>query len=118
MIEDPRVVGVIKECGGKMYMSEKKWEEALKQFWDGFVSLTESGHQRAPTILKYVILTMLLSNTETEYLTQREAKIYANDPQIVAMIDLKEGVKENNIEKILKVIGDKTVRLLDDPLIA
>ena len=24
-IEDPRVVGVIMECGGKMFMAEKKW---------------------------------------------------------------------------------------------
>ena len=31
-IEDPRVVGVIMECGGKMYMAEKKWQEALEQF--------------------------------------------------------------------------------------
>ena len=25
-IEDPRVIGVIKECGGKMFMAEKKWQ--------------------------------------------------------------------------------------------
>lgn len=25
-IEDPRVVGIINECGGKMFMSEKKWQ--------------------------------------------------------------------------------------------
>ena len=29
VIEDPRVQGIIKECGGKMYMSERKWEQAL-----------------------------------------------------------------------------------------
>lgn len=58
-------------------MSEKKWEEALQQFWDGFVSLVDSGHPRAVTVLKYVILTQLLSQSNTEYLTQREAKIFA-----------------------------------------
>jgi hypothetical protein len=26
VINDPRVMGIIKECGGKMYMSEKKWD--------------------------------------------------------------------------------------------
>lgn len=99
-------------------MSEKKWEEALKQFWDGFVSLVDSGHPRAVTVLKYVILTQLLSQSNTEYLTQREAKIFAQDPQIIAMIDLKDGVFENDIQKILKVIGDKKINLLSDPLIA
>ena len=28
VIEDPRVVGIIRECGAKMYMSEKRWEMA------------------------------------------------------------------------------------------
>lgn len=118
VIEDPRVVGVIKECGGKMYMSEKKWDEALKQFWDSFLSLVDSGHPRAVTVLKYVILNQLLAQSATEYLTQREAKVYAQDPQIVAMTDLKEGVLKNDIKKVLSVIGDKKVNILADPLIA
>ena len=29
VINDPRVMGIIKECGGKMYMTEKKWTLAL-----------------------------------------------------------------------------------------
>ena len=28
VINDPRVMGIIKECGGKMYMGEKKWNKA------------------------------------------------------------------------------------------
>lgn len=31
-IEDPRVLGVLNECGGKVYMAEKKWKQALEQF--------------------------------------------------------------------------------------
>ena len=36
VIEDPRVVGIIKECGGKMYMSEKRWSAALEEFRASF----------------------------------------------------------------------------------
>ena len=57
VIEDPRVIGVIRECGGKMYMSEKKWQLAQEQFWSGFTSLVDSGNPRAVTVLKYVLLT-------------------------------------------------------------
>lgn len=57
VIDDPRVVSIIKECGGKMYMSEKKWESALNQFKASFESMVDSGHPRAQTMLKYVILT-------------------------------------------------------------
>jgi COP9 signalosome complex subunit 2 len=47
VIEDARVVGIIKECGGKMYMTERKWEQALNQFKASFESMVDSGHPRA-----------------------------------------------------------------------
>ena len=56
VIEDPRVVGIIKECGGKMYMSEKRWDAALGEFKESFERLVECGDPQAPTLLKYVIL--------------------------------------------------------------
>lgn len=36
VINDPRVMGIIKECGGKMYMAEKKWDKALDELFDCF----------------------------------------------------------------------------------
>lgn len=98
VIEDPRVQGIIKECGGKMYMSERKWEQALNQFKASFESMVDSGHPRAQTMLKYVILTQLLSKSETDYLTQREAKVFANDAEIIAMTDLLHGFEKNDIK--------------------
>lgn len=56
VIEDPRVVGIIKECGGKMYMGEKRWDAALGEFKESFERLVECGDPQAPTLLKYVIL--------------------------------------------------------------
>ena len=47
IIEDPRIMGIIKECGGKMYMSEKRWDAALDEFNASFKSLVESGNSRA-----------------------------------------------------------------------
>lgn len=63
------MVGIIRECGGKMYMSERKWEQALHQFKSSFESMVDSGNIRAQIMLKYVILTQLLSKSETDYLT-------------------------------------------------
>lgn len=118
VIEDPRVQGIIKECGGKMYMSERKWEQALIQFKASFESMVDSGHPRAQTMLKYVILNQLLSKCETDYLTQREAKVFANDPEIIAMTDLMHGFETNDINKILSIVCDKKINLLADTLIA
>ena len=36
VISDPRVMGIIKECGGKLYMSEKKRELALEELFECF----------------------------------------------------------------------------------
>ena len=77
IIEDPRIMGIIKECGGKMYMSEKRWDAALEEFNDSFKSLVESGNNRAQTMLKYVILASILSQTEVDHLATNEAKIYS-----------------------------------------
>jgi COP9 signalosome complex subunit 2 len=57
VIEDDRVKSVIQECGGKMFMTEKKWESAFNAFKTCYESMVLSGHPRAPTLLKYVILT-------------------------------------------------------------
>lgn len=79
--------------------------------------MVDSGHSRAQTLLKYIILTQLLSKSETDYLTQREAKIYANDVEIMAMTDLKHGFEQNDIKAILRVVNDKKINLLADPII-
>lgn len=80
--------------------------------------MVDSGHPRAVTILKYVILAQLLSKSPTDYLTQREAKVFVNDASIMAMTDLKSGFEKNDINLVLKIVGDKKINLLADPLIA
>jgi len=60
----------------------------------------------------------MLSNSEVEYLTTQEAKVYATEESIVAMVALKEGVAKNDMQEILRVISDKKVNLLADPLIS
>lgn len=117
-IEDPRVVGVIMECGGKMYMAEKKWQMALEQFQGSFKSLVECGSSRAKTLLKYVILASMLSDAEFDVLSTQEAKIFASDTEIIAMTTLKTGFNANDINSIQNVLNDKKVNLLGDTFIA
>ena len=117
-IEDPRVIGVIMECGGKMYMAEKKWAQALAQFNGSFKSLVECGSARAKTLLKYTILAWLLEKPDFDVLSTHEAKIFSNDPEIIAMTTLMTGFNENDINTIQDVLNDTKVNLLGDPFIA
>ena len=81
-------------------MSEKRWAAALEEFRASFQSLVESGNTRAQTMLKYLILTSLLSQSEVDFLGTREAKIYEQDPEIVGMTTLKTGFEKNDIVSI------------------
>lgn len=43
VMDDPRVKGILKESGGKMYMSERQWELAKNDFQDSFVNFATCG---------------------------------------------------------------------------
>lgn len=117
VINDPKVVGIIKECGGKMYMSEKKWDKALEELFESFKSYQESGNEKAKTVLKYVILASILSGSQINYAGTREAKVYNDDPQIIAIIQLRNAFENNDINTIQAILQDKNAHILDDPFI-
>ena len=50
------MLGIIKECGGKIYMTEKRWDTALQSFFESYKCLVEIGNNKAQTLLKYVVL--------------------------------------------------------------
>jgi len=85
VINDPRVQGIIKECGGKMYLSEKRWELALEELFECFKFYQESGNIRAKHILIYVILASMLCKSTINHADTREARVYSDDKQIQAL---------------------------------
>lgn len=118
VINDPRVIGIIKECGGKMYMTEKKWQQALEELFESFKNYQESGNIRARTVLKYVILASILSGSEINYSGTREAKVYMDDPQIISIMSLRTAFENNDINQIQEILYDQNSHILDDPFIA
>lgn len=51
-IADPRNVAVIRESGGKLFMAERRWNDAYNEFFESFKNYQEAGNTRAKTILK------------------------------------------------------------------
>jgi len=45
-IPHPRIMGVVRECGGKMHMRERAWEDAATDFFEAFKSYDEAGSAR------------------------------------------------------------------------
>ena len=118
VIEDPRVQAVIKECGGKMYMSEKKWDTAYEEFFASFKNYNDMGSADAQTLLKYVILCAMLSRSSADVMEIPEAKTFASDKEINLMVQLSTAFKQNDIASMQEVLGNKEVNLLEDKFIA
>ncbi|KUF78818.1 COP9 signalosome complex subunit 2 [Phytophthora nicotianae] len=45
-VAHPRIIGVIHECGGKMYMMQREWDKARSDFFSGFKSYDEAASRR------------------------------------------------------------------------
>ena len=117
-VSDPRIIGIIKECGSKMYMSEKSWNKALSEQFEAFKCYQEVGNNRAKNVLKHLAMTSILANSKINPFHSQEAKVYKDDPEIIAMMGLRLAYENNNMQEIQKIITDKTIRLADDPFIS
>ena len=72
-IPHPRISGVIRECGGKMYMTERQWELAATDFFEAFKSYDEAGSERRVQCLKYLVLANMLMESAVDPLTRRRS---------------------------------------------
>ncbi|KAG6878321.1 hypothetical protein C0993_008918 [Termitomyces sp. T159_Od127] len=104
-IPHPRIMGVIKECGGKMWMGERQWRRASEDFFESFRNYDEAGSPQRIQVLKYLVLANMLTGSEVNPFDSQETKPYKTDPQIKAMTDLVDAYQRREVhsaEKILK----------------
>jgi|TARA_B100001540_G_scaffold58822_1_gene52962 COP9 signalosome complex subunit 2 len=117
-IPHPRISGVIRECGGKMYMTERQWELAATDFFEAFKSYDEAGSERRVQCLKYLVLANMLMESAVDPFDAQEVKPYRDDPDVTAMRALVGAYQRNDIttfERLLsahraQVMGDDFVR--------
>ncbi|KAJ8653466.1 hypothetical protein O0I10_010902 [Lichtheimia ornata] len=124
-IPHPRIMGVIRECGGKMHMREKEWDNAQTDFFESFKNYDEAGSPQRIQVLKYLVLANMLTDSQINPFDSQETKPYKNDREIVAMTNLVSAYQRKDIgefERILKVnrqsiMGDSFIRdYIDDVL--
>ncbi|KAG5514017.1 hypothetical protein PMAC_000639 [Pneumocystis sp. 'macacae'] len=113
----PYIMGVIKECAGKMYMDEKRWEEALTDFFESFKNYEEVGSPNKIRVLKYSILANMLNGSSTDMFYSKEMNSYKNDPQFLAMINLEDAYQERDIRKIESILKEYHNEIMEDAFI-
>ncbi|CAM9428586.1 unnamed protein product [Ectocarpus sp. 12 AP-2014] len=108
-VEDPRIMGVIREQGGKV--------KAYNEFYEGFRNYQEAGNPNAKVCLKYVVLANMLDLSHINPFAAREAKVFQEEKEIVAMMDLRMAYEGNDLAKFERTLHDKRNRITEDPFV-
>ena len=111
-IPHPRILGIIRECGGKMHMAERQWEKAATDFFEAFKSYDEAGQPRRVQCLKYLVLANMLMGSEVNPFDAQEARPFKSEPEIMVITTLVTAYQRNSIsdfEDILRAHQDKLV---------
>lgn len=116
-VPHPKIMGIIRECGGKMHMSEENWKEAQTDFFESFRNYDEAGSLQRIQVLKYLVLTTMLMRSDINPFESQETKPYKNDPRISAMTDLVDAYQQNDIHKYESILQNNK-DVLADPFIA
>ena len=144
IVLEPRVMGVIREEGGKMYMGEEKWYEACEEFYEGFrgyqvrrhahynslpcdswfVCLIssvappqEANDSRAKDALKYMVLANMLALSDINPFAAHETKAFQEETEIMAMQMLRSAYEANDLASFERTLEKKANHILADPFI-
>mmetsp|Transcript_46628 Transcript_46628/g.41698 ORF Transcript_46628/g.41698 Transcript_46628/m.41698 type:complete len:525 (+) Transcript_46628:88-1662(+) len=114
-VNDPRSMSVIKECWGKMYASMNQFDEAYTNFFDAFRSYQDIGHQNVKKCLKYVVISSMLCERDTNPFATQEAAVFKTNSEIMPISNLLESFDNDNINRFESTLKrDKHLILNDD----
>ncbi|CAB1111636.1 unnamed protein product [Ectocarpus sp. CCAP 1310/34] len=116
-VPHPRVVATILECGGKMHMQEREWDQACTAFFQSFKNYDEAGDPERLQVLKYLVMASILHKSEIDPFDSQEAKPYKQDPEIVAMTNLVEAFRNKQIKDFERILKTHRASLMGDPFI-
>ncbi|XP_060878083.1 COP9 signalosome complex subunit 2 [Metopolophium dirhodum] len=116
-IPHPLIMGVIRECGGKMHLEEGHFSKAHTDFFEAFKNYDESGSPRRTTCLKYLVLANMLMKSGINPFDSQEAKPYKNDPEILAMTNLVQAYQNDDIKEFETILKNHRQNIMDDPFI-
>ncbi|KAI8339421.1 PCI domain-containing protein [Chlamydoabsidia padenii] len=116
-IPHPRIMGVIRECGGKMHMAEKQWDNAQTDFFESFKNYDEAGSPQRIQVLKYLVLANMLTESQINPFDSQETKPYKNDKEIAAMTNLVMAYQRKEIKEFEKILKDNHAAIMGDPFI-
>lgn len=89
-VAPPKVLGVIHESGGKMFLRQRQWTSAFNALGAAFRNYDLAGDARKLSCLQYLVVAAMLSESSMNPFDMPEAKSYQGEPEIVVMTQLFE----------------------------
>jgi len=116
-IPHPYILGVIKECGGKMYMSERNWPSAATDFFESFKNYDEAGQPRRVQSLKYLVLANMLMESNVNPFDSQEARPFKNDPEVVAVTSLVAAYQRYDLPAFEDLLEKNKKQITEDAFV-
>lgn len=116
-VPHPRIMAVIRECAGKMNLSEERWAEAQSDFYEAFRNYDEAGSAQRVVVLKYFVLTTMLVKSDINPFDSQETKSYMNDPRISGIREVVEAYQQDDLLAFNAALR-KNADLLNDSYIS
>lgn len=146
-IPHPRILGIIREYGGKMHMSEsmyplycfledagfqtanpstiivfrltpEQWSFAREDFFESFKNYDETGAPQRIRVLRYYIMACLLSESGVDPFESQEIKPYLHMEEIDVMKKLVDIFESADIEQFNQLLRSHREDLASDTFIA
>lgn len=118
-IPHPRIMGIVRECGGKMHIIQSKklfhifmdyvsfleqWDQAQQDFFEAFKNYDEAGSPQRIRCLKYLVLANMLTESSINPFDSQETSSYKSHPELIAMMDMVIAFQEKDIIKFQRVL--------------
>ncbi|EUB61046.1 COP9 signalosome complex subunit 2 [Echinococcus granulosus] len=116
-IPHPMIMGIIRECGGKMHLRVGEYQRAHTDFFEAFKNYDESGSPRRTQCLKYLVLASMLSKSGINPFDSPETKPYKMDPQIVAVTSLVTAYQNNDVKGFERILREQRESIMSDDFI-
>jgi COP9 signalosome complex subunit 2 len=117
-IPHPRVLGIIRECGGMVNMEEHEWLAAKQDFFEAFKNFDEAGSPKRIQCLKYLIFASMLDLSTINPFESPETKPYKNDAKIATFQTMHQVFEKGDIKKFEKLLQESGAELKDDPFMS
>eukprot|EP00826_Nyctotherus_ovalis_P063769 TRINITY_DN9352_c0_g4_i4.p1 TRINITY_DN9352_c0_g4~~TRINITY_DN9352_c0_g4_i4.p1 ORF type:complete len:443 (-),score=181.64 TRINITY_DN9352_c0_g4_i4:149-1477(-) len=118
VVTDAKVNAMLKECSSIILLSERNWEEAQASLLESFKSYQQMANPKAKQMLKLLLITSMVSNSEIDPMTLAESKVYQDDPDIQPLAKLRKAFQDNQITELKRIMNSSGRRLSSDKEIA